>query len=156
MKKAGRARARTKKSRQNFGKTHDFVTIGLKLFDFEENIFSKDSVDASHFLFFLFLKWFSNHRSHWIQVHAWMSGNKCTELKRKQGISHNTALTSGFFDSARTLNIVLDFSPQSEHSSTIIAKITLSRCNFSNNWFFEVWPYGYVESNVGIFIVPTP
>jgi len=44
MKKAGHARARTKKSRQNFGKNRDFVTIGLKLFDFEENIFSGDYI----------------------------------------------------------------------------------------------------------------
>ena len=38
MKKAGHTHARTRKSRQNFGKNRDFVPIGLKLFDLEENI----------------------------------------------------------------------------------------------------------------------
>ena len=44
MKKAGHTHTRTRKSRQNFGKNRDFVPIGLKLFDFEENIFSGDYI----------------------------------------------------------------------------------------------------------------
>ena len=44
MKKAGHAHTRTRKSRQKFGKNRDFVPIGLKLFDFAENIFSGDYI----------------------------------------------------------------------------------------------------------------